>query len=137
MSTYLLDTNVVSELRKTDRADPKVLAWFERVEESQLFLSVLVLGQIRRGIEKARRTDLPKARALEQWLNGLERGYAERLLPVTAAVAAWWGRLSAIRPISTVDRLLAATGLVHNLTLVTRNAPDIAHTGVRLLNPFE
>jgi toxin FitB len=137
VSGYLLDTNVVSELRKRDRANPKVLAWFESVEDSELFLSVLVLGEIRKGIEQVRRTDPAQARALEHWLKGLERAYDERLLSVTAAVADRWGHLSAMRPVSTVDGLLAATALVLDLTLVTRNAPDVAHTGVRVLNPFE
>jgi toxin FitB len=137
VSGYLLDTNVLSELRKRDRANRKVLAWFESVEDSELFLSVLVLGEIRKGIEQVRPADPAQARALDQWLKGLERAYDERLLSVTAAVADRWGHLSAMRPVSTVDGLLAATALVLDLTLVTRNAPDVAHTGVRVLNPFE
>ncbi len=136
MSGYLLDTNVASEARKGQRANPGVLAWLESVEDSDLFLSVLVVGEIRQGIEQARPRDLPKARALERWLAGLVQNYGDRVLPVTAAVADQWGRLSAIRPISTVDGLLAASALVYDLTLVTRNVTDVAHTAVRLLNPF-
>lgn len=137
MSAYLLDTNVVSEMRKNERANPNVRAWFESVAENELFMSVLVLGEIRRGIEQARPSDPDKARALERWLNGLDRNYAERLLPVSSVIADRWGRLNAIRPISTVDGLLAATALVHDLILVTRNEDDVADTGVEVLNPFK
>ena len=136
MSGYLLDTNVVSETRKGRRTNAGVLAWLTRVEDSGLFLSVLVVGEIRQGIEQARLKDPVKARALEGWLVGLEQNYGDRVLPVTTPVADQWGRLSAIRPISTVDGLLAATALVHDLTFVTRNVTDVAHTGVKLLNPF-
>ena len=137
MSGYLLDTNVAGEARKRERANPNVLAWFETVEDGELFLSVLVLGEIRKGVEQARRTDPRRALALERWLKGLERSYSDRVLPVGAAVADQWGRLSAERSLSTVDGLLAATALVHNLTLVTRNVRHVAHTSVGLLNPFE
>lgn len=137
MSGYLLDTNVISEARKRQRADPNVLAWFESVDEADLFLSVLALGEIRKGIEQARTTDSIKARALERWLNGLERSYADRILPVTSAIADKWGRFGAIRPISTVDGLMAATAMIHEMTLVTRNAQHVAHTGVILINPFD
>ena len=136
MSGYLLDTNVASETRKGKRTNPGVLAWLESVEDADLFLSVLVAGEIRRGVEQARPKDPVKARALEAWLSGLEQKYGDRVLPVTTGVADQWGRLNAIRPISTVDGLLAATALVHDLTLVTRNVTDVAHTGVKLLNPF-
>ena len=136
MSGYLLDTNVASELRKGSRANAGVLGWFESVEDSDLFLSVLVAGEIRKGVEQARLIDRAKAQALDLWLAGLERQYEDRMLPVTRAVADRWGRLSAIRPISTVDCLLAATALAHDMTLVTRNVVDVAGTGVRLLNPF-
>ena len=136
MNGYLLDTNVASELRKGSRANAGVLGWFESVEDSDLFLSVLVAGEIRKGVEQTRFTDPAKAQALDLWLAGLERQYADRMLPVTPAVADRWGRLSAIRPISTVDCLLAATALVHDITLVTRNVADVAGTGVKLLNPF-
>jgi hypothetical protein len=136
MSGHLLDTNVVSETRKGRRINPNVLAWFESVEDDGLFLSVLVIGEIRKGIEKARSKDPVKARALELWLHGLEKRYGDRVLPITPTVADQWGRLSAIRPLPTVDGLLAATALVHDLTLVTRNVADVAHTGVVLLNPF-
>ena len=136
MSGFLLDTNVASERRKGPRINPGVAAWYQSVEDADLFLSVLVLGEIRKGVERSRPNDPVKARALERWLVGLEQKFGGRVLPVTATVADQWGRLSAIRPISTVDGLLAASALVHDLTLVTRNVSDVAHTGVKLLNPF-
>ncbi len=136
MRGYLLDTNVVSETRKGRRINPNVLAWFESVDDDALFLSVLVIGEIRKGIEQARSKDPVKARALAEWLKGLEQRYGDQILPITTAVADQWGCLSAIRPLSTVDGLLAATAMVHDLTLATRNVTDVAHTGVVLLNPF-
>jgi toxin FitB len=136
VSAYLLDTNVASETRKGQRANPGVLAWLASVEDLDLFLSVLVVGEIRKGVEQARPKDPIKARALESWLAGLEQNYGDRVLPVTAAIGDQWGRLSAIRPISTVDGLLAATALVHGLILVTRNVTDVVNTGVKVLNPF-
>lgn len=134
--SVFVDTNVLSEARKRQRADQNVLAWFETVGEEDLFLSVLVLGEIRKGIEQARSADAAKARVLDQWLNNLERSYADHILPVTSDIADQWGRFGAIRPISTVDGLLAATAMVHELTLVTRNLQHVARTGVKLLNPF-
>lgn len=136
MSGYLLDTNVASESRKGPRIHPGVSAWYASVEDADLFLSVLVLGEIRKGVERARPNDPIKARALELWLLGLEQKFGDQVLSVTSAIADEWGRLSAIRPISTVDGLLASTALVHDLILVTRNISDVVHTGVKLLNPF-
>jgi toxin FitB len=136
VSGFLLDTNVASEVRKGPRANPGVLAWFESVKEAELFLSVLVLGEIRTGIERARASDPRQALALECWLIGLEQKFSDRVLPVTAAVAAEWGRLNAARPLSTVDSLLAATALVHDLTVVSRDEDGFKNTGVRLVNPF-
>ena len=135
--SYLLDTNVVSELRKGDRCDARVAAWFGGVEDNALYLSILVVGEIRRGMESIRRRDLKAASALDSWLLQLENQYAERLLPVDMAVADEWGRMNAVRPLSTVDSLLAATAKVHGLTLATRNVKDVEATGVEVLNPFE
>jgi toxin FitB len=136
MKGYLLDTNVVSELRKGKRANPKVLTWFQTVAEDHLFVSVLVLGEVRRGIERILTSDPAQARVLERWLKGLESAYVERILPVTAAIADRWGRLSASDPPSVVDCLMAATALENDLTLVTRNVQAVARTGVRLFDPF-
>jgi toxin FitB len=137
MKGYLLDTNVVSELRKGKRANPDVLEWFANVPEDELFLSVMVVGEIRNGIERIRPSDPAQARALERWLKGLETAYADRLLPITNAIADTWGQLSASNPPSVVDCLMAATALENHLTLVTRNTQDVFRTGVQILNPFD
>ena len=104
--------------------------------KSALFLSVLVLGEIRQGIEQKRKRDAQSAHILELWLNGLETTFADRLLAIDSSVADAWGRLNALRPMPVADGLLAATALVHGLTLVTRNTDDFAKTRVSLLNPF-
>ena len=135
--SWLLDTNIVSELRKGERANPGVRAWFEEAAEESLFTSVLVIGELRRGIESIRRRDVPSALALEQWLAGITDGFADRILPVDRAVAEQWGSLNVPDPAPTVDGLLAATALVHRLTLVTRNTRDVARTGVPLLDPAD
>jgi len=133
--TWLLDTNIVSELRKGERADPRLRAWFAEAEEDALFTSVLVVGEVRRGIESIRRRDVPSALALELWLTTLTDGFADRILPVDRMVAEEWGRLNVPDPVPTVDGLLAATARVHGLTLVTRNTRDVTRTGVPLLDP--
>ncbi len=135
--SYLVDTNVLSELRKGRRCDPKVLRWFAAVAEEDVFLSVLVVGEIRRGIERIRRRDARSARALDGWLRKLVAGHRERVLPVDETVAEEWGRLSVPDPMPVVDGLLAATARVHGLTLATRNVRDVARTGVSCVNPFE
>lgn len=135
MSGCLLDTNVLSELRKGSRADAGVREWFEEVADEDLNLSVLVLGEIRRGVERARVNDPAKADVLENWLTGLEEEFSDRILDIDAAIADCWGRVTAAQPTSTTDGLLAATALTHDLTLVTRNIRHVAHTGVRTLNP--
>lgn len=133
--SWLVDTNVLSELRKGDRANAGIRAWFADAREEELFTSVLVLGEIRRGIESIRRRDLPSAIALEQWLTRLATDFADRVLSVDARVADRWGSLNVPDPIPTVDRLLAATALVHDLVLVTRNLRDVERTGARLCDP--
>lgn len=133
--TWLLDTNIVSELRKGERADHRLRTWFAGVDDDEVFTSVLVLGEIRRGIESIRRRDAPSALALEQWLIRLATGFGERILPIDVRVADRWGTLNVPDPIPTIDGLLAATALVHDLTLVTRNVKDVTTTGVRTLDP--
>lgn len=133
--SFLLDTNVISELRRPG-ADPGVRRWFASVASGDLFLSTLVLGEIRGGIERLRGRDLAQAQIFETWLELLRNHYSDRLLPVTAAVAEEWGRLNAPDPVPVVDGLMAATARVHQLTLVTRNIRDLKRTGVALLNPF-
>ncbi|MFM8436120.1 MAG: type II toxin-antitoxin system VapC family toxin [Planctomycetia bacterium] len=134
--TWLLDTNVLSELRKGQRADAGVRRWFDEAVDRNLFTSVLVVGELRRGAESIRRRDRAAADSLAQWLESLVDRFGERLLPVDAAVASRWGELNVPNPVPTVDGLLAATALVHDLTLVTRNVGDVGRTGARLLNPF-
>jgi toxin FitB len=134
--TYLLDTNVVSELRKRD-PDPHVLAWYATVTSAELFLSALTIGEIRLGIQRLRRKDEPQAVLLEQWLQGLRVAYRDHLVGVDADVAEEWGRLNAPDPLPVIDGLLAATAKVRGWTLVTRNLADLQHSGVALLNPFE
>lgn len=133
---YLVDTNVLSELRKSSRADPGVRAWFREVADECLFTSVLVLGEIRRGIEGIRRRDPVQAAALEQWLARLGEAYGDRVLEVDRDVADAWGHLGVPDPVPVLDGLLAATALAHGMTLVTRNVRDFEGTGVRVLNPF-
>ena len=136
MSGFLLDTNVVSELRKRERCAPKVDAWARTVPRNQDFLSVLVAGELRRGAALKRRSDPAAADALEKWIARLTELYGERILPVTLEVAETWGELGAVRPIPPEDGLLAATALVHGLTLVTRNIKDVEGLGVSFLNPW-
>ncbi len=135
--SFVLDTNVVSEPRKRSRADVGVMRWFDSVETDDLYISVLVIGEIRQGIEGLRRRDPIQAGHLESWLAGLRRDYADRILPIDLEAAEEWGRMKAPEPISTRDGLMAATAKVRNMTFVTRNTSDVARTGVRLLNPFE
>jgi predicted nucleic acid-binding protein len=135
--SLLLDTNVVSELRKGARTHPRVRVWFESVDNTDLHLSVLVVGELRLGIERVRAKDAKQAVALERWLQRLTREHADRILPVDRRVAEQWGRFSAERNGSPVDVLMAATALVHELVLVTRNTRDVAWTGVACMNPFE
>jgi len=135
--SLLLDTNVLSELRKDTRANAHLRAWFERVAVDEIYLSVLVIGELRRGVELVRRRDTKQAAALERWLTRVTTDHAERILPVDGPVADQWGRLRAKQPDSVIDTLMAATALVHGLVLVTRNVKDVAWTGASCLNPFE
>ena len=134
---YLIDTNIISEVRKGERCDGHVAAWFASINDEDIFLSVLVVGEIRKGIERTRRTDPAQARALEKWLSTLKQSYGERILPIDQMVADEWGSMSAIRPLPTVDALLAATAKIHRMTLATRNVADVAGLGADVPNPFE
>ncbi|NRP30820.1 MULTISPECIES: type II toxin-antitoxin system VapC family toxin [unclassified Aliiroseovarius] len=135
--SYLIDTNVISELRKGDRCDPAVVSWWAKVDEDELWTSALVLGEIRRGIELARRRDPQKAKALEAWLDEVVSGFGDRVLHVDAQVADEWGRMNAIRPLPVIDALIAATARANGLIFVTRNGADVQGVGVDILNPFE
>ena len=135
--TFLIDTNIISEVRKGDRGDPAVATWWNGVSEDDLWLSSLVLGEIRKGVELARRRDPRRAEALEVWLTDVMSRFGNRVLPVDTAVAEQWGRMNAVRPLPVIDGLLAATAKANGLTLVTRNVVDVAELGVDVLNPFE
>ncbi len=134
---YLIDTNIISEVRKGRRCDPNVANWYEKIEDASLYLSVLVIGEIRQGIERVRSKDTAQANAIENWLIAVDKAFGERILSVDRAVANEWGRLNASRSLPVIDGLLAATAKIHRMTLVTRNTVDIADLGVHILNPFE
>jgi toxin FitB len=133
---FLLDTNVISELRKRDRAHPNVVAWVARTPAEEIGTSVLVLAEILRGIELKRRSDPTQAKSLEHWFAQMRTRLGNRVLPIDEAVAEAWALLEIPNPLPPIDGLLAATAKVHGLTLVTRNVADIAATGVSLLDPF-
>ncbi len=133
---YLIDTNVISELRRRE-PEPRVVQWFERKSAGLLYMSVLSLGEIRRGVEKLEAGR--RQQALRGWLEqDLPAFFAGRLLPIDAAVAHRWGRLQSEmgRPLPAIDSLLAATALEHNLVLTTRNLKDLAPLPVAVANPW-
>jgi len=134
---YLIDTNVISEIRKGSRCDPVVSDWWAGIAEDQLYLSALVIGEIRKGVELARARDPQKAAVLERWLGEVTGAFGDRILPVSTDVAEEWGRMNAIRPVPVIDALLAATAKVNGLTLATRNEADVAGLGAEVLNPFK
>ena len=134
--SYLLDTNVISELRKGERADPHVRAWFGELADEEIFLSVLTIGEIRRGVENVRRRDPSSAVALDSWLARLGEAHRDRILPVDRAIAEEWGRMNVPDPLPVVDGLLAATAKVAGLTFATRKVRDVEGTGTELLDPF-
>ena len=134
---YLIDTNVISEVAKGRRCDPRVADWYRRVRDDELFLSALVVGELRQGIERLRPRNPRRAGALERWLEELLSSFGDRVLPIDAKVAQNWGRMNARQTFPVIDSLLAATAEAHGLVLVTRNLRDIERSGVRCLNPFE
>ena len=134
---FLLDTNVLSELRKKRRNEPKVQGWLGSVDSEDLFTSVIVVGEIRRGIEKIRPTDPVFASQLELWLHRLQVDYRDRILSITEEIAEFWGTICPNDPLPEPDGLIAATALQHGMTLVTRNVEHVQRSGVKLLNPWE
>ena len=134
---YLIDTNIISEVRKGAKCDQHVAAWYESIADADIYLSVLVVGEIRKGIERARPNNPAQARALEKWLAVVIRSFAERILLIDQAVADEWGRMSARRSLSTIDSLLAATAKMNGMTLATGNLSDVSDLDVHAINPFE
>ena len=134
--SYLIDTNIISEVGKGDHCNPGVSAWYTSIADADLFLSTLVLGEIRKGIELVRLRGPNQAEALERWLRQVEAAFDGRVLGIDKAVSDRWGRMSAIRPIPVIDGLLAATAMTNGLTLVSRNDRNIAGLGALVLNPF-
>ena len=133
---FLLDTNVISEIRKRDRAHPNVVQWVSRTPAREIATSVLVLAEIRHGIELNRRSDPQQAQSLDRWFSRMRLQLGDRVLPVDEPIAEAWASLGIPDPLPPIDGLLAATAKVHALTLVTRNVADFTVTGVSLLDPF-
>jgi predicted nucleic acid-binding protein len=136
VSGFLIDTNVLSELRRRKR-NQGVVEWLESTTDELLYLSVITLGEIRRGIRRLHLHDPIQAVHLEKWLEELRNSFAHRILTVDGAVALRWGELGIHQPISVADGLLAATAMQHGLTLVTRNVRDFQPNGIPVLNPFQ
>lgn len=134
---FLLDTNVISEIRKRGRANPNVARWVAQTPVKDIGTSVVVLAEIRRGIEMKRRSDPDQAEILDRWFAQMRTRLGDRVLAIDEPIADAWAHLDIPDPIPLVDGLLAATAMVHGLTLVTRNTADVARTGVSVLNPFE
>lgn len=135
--SFLVDTNVISELRRSDRCSPAVRAWFDSVAPVELYLSILTIAEIRLGAERISRRD-PKAGAiLLEWVEDVEAQFEDRIVGIDRDVAKTWAKISTPDPLPFVDGFLAATALVRGLTLVTRDKHGVARTGVRLLDPFD
>jgi toxin FitB len=137
---YLLDTNIISELRKRDRANPGITSFFRQLAEQEAisYLSVITIGELRRGFDLIQhRGDFAQAKSLETWLQTILDLYAENILDFGQEEAQIWGRLRVPHPENALDKQIAATALVYDLTLVTRNVKDFVATGATLLNPFE
>jgi predicted nucleic acid-binding protein len=133
---FLPDTNIFSELRKP-QPNAGVMRWFDAVAEDALYLSVLVLGELRHGAALKRRRDAASGANLVAWIDRVEALYRSRILRVDRRVVRVWAELGVPDPVPPIDGLLAATAISHDLTLVTRNTHDVARTGARILNPFE
>jgi predicted nucleic acid-binding protein len=134
--TWLIDTNIISEIRKGRWADPMVVRWWDKMADQELFLSVLTLGEIRQGQDAIRPRNPTYAATLAVWLADIIRAVGPRVLPIDGRVADIWGRMSGRRTVPVIDGLPAATAIAHDLVLVTRNISDVDGLGAQLLNPF-
>lgn len=132
---FLLDTNVLSETRKK-KPDVGVLKFLQSTEAAELYLSVLTMGEFRKGVLAKTREDADAGRRLSAWVDGLEASFADRILKIDLPIVRLWGEWSSERPRPVVDTLLAATAAVHELTLVTRNLRDVADLLVKTVNPW-
>jgi len=136
---YLVDTNIISEMRKKSKANKGVRAFFKQAieDETQIFISVVTVGELRRGVELIRhRSDVRQANQLEKWLDALLTEYQDHILDINQDIAQLWGRLRVPHPENALDKQIASTALIYELTVVTRNHKDFVKTGVRVLNPF-
>lgn len=131
---YLVDTNVISEAR---RNTPQAIAWLRGVDPFSVHLSVITLGEVMRGIALKQRTDPRSAAHLSEWLRKLRHDHRDRILPITDQIAVEWGRIAAQRPRGDADGLIAATAIVHDLIVVTRNVGDFDDTGASVINPWD
>ena len=137
---FLIDTNVIREVRKGRRADAGVQDFLTTAarDNTPLFLAAITIGELRRGVELIRnRGDQPQAKLLEQWLAEVLQTYGDRVLDLDGDAAQIWGRLRVPNPYNAIDKQIAAVALLHDLSVVTRNIDDLAGCGVRLLNPFQ
>jgi toxin FitB len=132
----LVDTNVVSELKRGRNADPRVVAWFSKMPVERVFTSVVVLGEIRRGIELVARRDKPQAEVLERWYASVREQLANRVLSVDEPIMMLWSKITVPNPLPAYDGLIAATALVHGMTVATRNSADYRRAGVEVFDPW-
>ena len=136
MVNFLLDTNVISELRKGSRTDAGVLNWSIGTTPTAQYTSVIVIGELRRGVELKRHTDAAQAHVLERWLEKSISSFEGRILPVDLRIASAWGRMGIPDPVTDIDGLIAATAKVHDLIVVTRDKSILAMKDVKSINPF-
>ena len=134
---FLLDTNILSELRKGDRCNKNVSNWAAKECDQAHYISVLSLSEIRKGIELLRKKSPADCTPFEIWLQKLQSDYTNCTIAITTEIAERWGELSALRPLPVIDSLLAATALEHGLTLATRNTKDFDGLGIAIVNPFQ
>ena len=134
---YLIDTNIISEIQKGNKADPGVKKWYATVDEDQIYLSVLVMAELQQGIELLRRRDVKQAKILDKRMRTFRETMEDRILPINLNIAMRWAKNNVPDRFPVIDGLLAATAIEYDLTLVTRNVKDVERSGARLLNPFE